>query len=425
MTPDRAPDWDVSARDIPRDLFPSGRVRFSLATTSAREIRRRRAALQVLRDRGEWQVIHAVSVGLVSVAELERRIRTHGEAAIPELRSDAEARAVGETPTFGSEASDYLEWYERRRGEGSLRNVRSRLKRLGEQLVGPRDGQRPLSAVPMTEITSMDAEAAIEAVSSRPGTMFNLKAAGSGLFTWSARREAEQARVKKRTPRWTENPFSLVEVPERKSRPEVCSRDQVRDLLAASQLYQMAYLRALVQVGMRIMELAHLRFHTDFDPETWVVRIQPRGPDPRCGCDQCQGSGWSPKTGTGERTFRVPESQAELRDAVTAYLQAYPCEPGDFVFRNPNTGGVWSDTTLRRDFMALCEKAGVRYGREEPGGITLHTLRHTAITELVRAGVRESVIAALVGDTLDSVMIYVHLNEHDLGDGLGRAPRYE
>ena len=432
MTADRSSDFDVRGKDVPRELFPEGRVRFSLGTTNAREARRRRDALQELRHAQEWEILRAIADDVLSVAEVARRLKQGGEAAIPELRGDVHRRRMGAIPSFGLEAGldqaddderdTYLRWYARKKGDQSFRNVRSRLKRLGEQTVG----DQLFRDLPLTAIRREDAERAIDAVSSSPGTQHGLRAAGSGLFTWSIGRESERARAEHRTPRWSVNPFSGIELEERTHRVETASVNQVLDLLAAAQLYQQVYVRVFSQIGLRLTEFSHTRLHLDLDLERWAWMIQPRDPDKRCGCSLCRGKGWSPKTKHGIRSFIVPAEQEELRATIAAYLEAHPCEPGDFAFRNPRTDRVWDSSTLRVDFMALCEKAGVRYGRDVPGGIVIHDLRHTAATELVRSEIRESVIAALLGDTVETIVsTYVHLTPDDLGRGMARGPRYE
>jgi len=413
MTYDRAPDFDVRGRDVPRGLFPDGRVRFSLGTTSRREVKRRRTLLHGLREDQEWTILKALHDGERTIQEVVRRLRRHGESHVPELRKDVESRTTA-VPTWEEAASDYLEWYQARRAEQSYRNVRSRLKRLGEQEV---DGGVLLSEIRLDRIRKDQAAEAVRSVSDRPGTRHNLRAAGSGLFTWAAELEAV---------RWEANPFSGIELSDRQPRPETATQGQIRDLLARAELYQVVYIRVFAQIGLRLTEFSHTRIHTDLDPARWIWRIQARGPDPRCGCPRCRGAGWKPKTKHGTRTFVVPDTQPELREAIAAYLEVYPAEPGDFAFRNPNTGGVWDPTTFRRDFRALCKSAGVRYGRDVHGGITPHTLRHTCATELVRARERESVVAALLGDTVDTIVrTYVHLEPEDLGDGIGKGPRYE
>lgn len=422
MSYDRAPDYDIRGADVPRELFPTGRVRFSLGTTSKRSVRRRREALNQLRADQEWDIIAAVKDGTIPIDELMRRLRQGGERAIPELRADAESRRAGGVPTVREEADRYLKWYGQKRGAQSLKQVRSRLKRVLEQEV---EG-RVVGGMPIDALRSTTLEQAIGQVSQVPRTFAGLLAAASGLYRWSIESEADSARVEKRSARWTVNPARGVEAPDiitRRSRPRTLSEEQVRALLAGAQLYQIAYIRAFLHCGLRLSELTHTRMHLDLDPKRWTWSIQARGPNPDCGCVQCKAEGWSPKTDRGHRSFQVPGRPSELREALTAYLEAYPVDPGEPFFRNPRTGRWWDDTALQRDFRGLCESVGVEYGRGS--GVTLHTFRHTSITNLVRAGVRESVIAHLHGDTVQTIVrVYVHLTPADLADAISKGPRY-
>lgn len=422
MSPDRPYEYDVRGADVPRDLFKSGRVRFTLATTSKREANRRRRILNDLRAAQEWELVRAIKDGVVPIAEVARRIRQSGEAAVPELKADAQSRRAGAVPTVREEADDYLKWYDRKRGAQSHRQTESRLKRVLEQEVdGVRVGSMPIDALQGHEL-----DEAIAKVAGSPNTFGALVSAVSGLYRWSTSREAEAARVDKRAPRWTINPAKKVEVPEAPTEgaaPPTMSEEQIRAVLAGAQLYQIAYVRAFLHCGLRLSELTHSRMHLDLDVRRWEWRIQARGPNTDCGCVQCRADGWSPKTKHGTRSFDVPTEPPELREAITAYLEAYPTDPGQPVFRNPRTGGWWTDSSLQRDFRALCESVGVTYGRGE--GVTLHHFRHTSITNLVRAGVRESVIAKLHGDTVDTIVsVYVHLTPADLADAISRGPRY-
>lgn len=52
---------------------------------------------------------------------------------------------------------------------------------------------------------------------------------------------------------------------------------------------------------------------------------------------------------------------------------------------------------IRSGFMAACQAAGVPYGRNTPNGIIFHDLRHTANTNMRRAGIAESVIMQITG----------------------------
>lgn len=433
----RNAEFDVRSADIPRDLFPQGRIRFSLGVPQEggrkqSEADRRRAHMMDLRKWGAWDVLRAIEDGVLHVADVSRRLKQGGEASLSEIRRDLEAARVGEIPTFAAESERYLEWYARRRGPRTLAHVRSRLKRLAAAELRPGE---LFGAARMDRVTREMVETAVEAMSAAGGTRELYRQTVSGLYTWSLAEEQERARARGRLPRWSTNPARLVEAYQRSKRVTTASEKQALSLLAAAEPYQEAYVRAFLHLGLRAEELTHTRLHEDLDVETWTWRIQARGPDDRCECLQCRDTGWSPKgwprSRQSERTFIVPEIRAKprskelLRSALLRYLELYPAEPGDFVFRNPRTGGIWPALTLRKDFAALCERAEVRYGRGTPGGITIHTLRHTCATNLVRAGVRESVIAALLGDTVQTIVsTYVHLTETDLAEGARRGPAY-
>jgi integrase len=73
----------------------------------------------------------------------------------------------------------------------------------------------------------------------------------------------------------------------------------------------------------------------------------------------------------------------------------------------------------------LCERAGVVYGARKPRGVTLHATRHTAATELIRAGVGVPEVAALLGDTVEEIVAtYIHLSADDVSRAIGRGPNY-
>lgn len=417
----RAPDWDIRGRDVPRKVFPRGRVRFSLGTSSKRELARRHEVLNALRESHEWDIIAAIRDGLITLPEVVRRVLQGGKDAIPELRSDVHGKRVGGVLTLAQEAEAYLEWYDRKRRPQSVKQVRSRLKRVLEQLV---DGVH-IGGLRVGELSGPQLERAIEQVSTAPGTVHGLLAAVSGLYSHIIEREAEEARTQGRAPRWSVNPASRLERPDRdarRQRPRTLATDEIHELLARAELYQLAYLRSFLHLGLRLRELIHTRRHLDLDVERWEWIIQPRSACAECGCIDCRAKGWAPKTKRGHRSFGVPAGPP-LREAIQAYLEAFPCGPGDFAFRNPRTGRVWDELSLQKDFAELCGLAGVTYGRGK--GVTLHTLRHTCATNLVLAGVPESVIAALLGDTVDVIVqTYVHLRKSDLADAIRRGPAY-
>lgn len=429
----RSPAFDRSGKAVPADLFPAdkdgiARVRFSLGTTNRKEADARRREIGKLWTWRAWDVLHGIMSGGLDVGNVAAQVKAEGEGALVSLRRAAAAVKAGATPTLDAETREYMEWYATsgRKEEHSVKQTRSRLKLLCSVEV---EGQR-IGSLPMDGLSAPVLEKAINKRWTVGATREAIRNAASGLYSWSIEEERRKAKAANRTVRWDENPASLVEPYERRPRFATAAENQAVALLHHAELHQAAYVRAFLHMGLREDELIHSRLHLDLDPETWVWRIQGRGPDDRHGCVQCKGSGWTPKGSKRKksrswRTLLVPASPAPLRSAVLDYLEAYPCEAGDFLFRNPRTGRPWDAKALDDDFKALCKRAGVTYGRKVAGGITLHDLRATCATRLVQAKERESVIAALLGDTVETIVrTYVRLTEEDTARAVSNGPSY-
>ena len=414
----RSVELTIEGKAVPRDLFEDGVIRFSVGA-SGREGENRRRELRKLKTWRAWDVLRALQRGDLDPGNAAARIKEEGESALAGLRKSF---LYGLAPTLGAERDKYLVWYERNRKDRSYIQIGSRLKRFLEQTGA---AGLPLERVPMDRLASDEIERAVAAISGRPGTQNSIRAAVSGLYSWSIRSEAEAARLENRSPRWSVNPASDVEQRETHARTVTATEAQVRALLENAEIHQRAYLRAFVHLGFRKDELTHSRLHLDLDLSDWTWKIQPRDPDDRCGCPKCRGKGWTPKVTRSHRAILVPVRPDALRHAITEYLEVYPCEPGDFVFRNPRTNRVWDEKALSVDFEKLCERAGVRYGRDVPGGIVIHDLRATCATELDKAGVSLKVIAELLGDDPSTVMKkYLRVKPSEIADGISRGPSY-
>lgn len=404
-------------------MFPGGRIRFSLGTSKRNEAVKRRTALRQLVVWSEWRILDAIQAGRMDPGNVAAALKERGDGALADLRVEAEAKLAGAMPTVAQEAAEYMRWYgSGRREEHSVKQVRSRLKVFCEVRLD--DSQ--MGQLPMPRLTGPIVEAAINKRWNSSATREAIRLAVSGLYTWSVERERVRAKAAGHVARWDENPAAYVEQYERRPRIVTAAERQALALLENAEIHQAAYVRVFLHMGLREDELIHTRLHLDLDTETWAWRIQGRGPDDRHGCIQCQGSGWTPKSKRGWRTIQVPGKPTGLRNSIEEYLSAYPCTAGEFLFRNPRTGGPWDAGRLQADFRALCKRAEVTYGRKVAGGITLHDLRATCATRLVQAKERESVIAYLLGDTVDTIVkTYVRLTEDDAARAVERGPSYE
>jgi integrase len=278
-----------------------------------------------------------------------------------------------------------------------------------------------IDEIPFLELQSEDIAAALGSLDVAPVTRESYRLSISAVYTRESKLERERAEKERREPRWLINPASLVDRVEDDEDDDVraATNEEVRRLLAAAELYQVVYVLLSTQVGIRQGEFQHLRYTLDLDLETGMLRIQRRGPDPCCPCKQCTGKGWKPKTKRSGRSFHIPLELQALHQALLSLLEMFPVKEGEILFRNPRTGRPWTTKALQDDFKALCERAGVVYGRDVPDGITWHSMRHTCATNLVRAGVPLKKVADILGDTVETVeRYYVKLDESDLGRGL-------
>jgi integrase len=119
--------------------------------------------------------------------------------------------------------------------------------------------------------------------------------------------------------------------------------------------------------------------------------------------------GWIylPKTKAGKHKIPVSDGLAELFDHIkdsqgsvkgnVVDLKGKPVKSAgarsEYVFTYQGKPVKSVKTALRK----ACEKAGLVYGRDEPDGVTFHTLRHTHGTHLALQGAHIRTIQELLG----------------------------
>jgi len=436
--------YDIAGADIPLDLFPTGRIRFSLGVRKPKRVTDARAKMDDLRREKAWRIFRAILDGRLVVSDVVHQLRQNGAGGIKTLHEELDEREI---PTVRERLPAYYAHYRSQgRKPSSIRDVTSRLEIVATTKVSCGDHQcercnrkpegeaepEPGCSIEerrIDQVRSSHLEQAIgRAANGSANTFNNLRSAISAFFRWVLREEADDARIHGRKPRITTNPVAAVKGKPAEISVRIAREGEVRKLLAVADLVERVMLLVLLHLGLRRDELIHLRYGTDIDLARRTVRIQARGPDPRCGCAQCQGEGWSPKN--GDRTVEIPKGLDGLRRALLTYARMLRPRRGDYFFLNPNTGRMWTTKALQDRFARLCKRADVPYGRKAASrggaGITLHTLRHTCATNLIRANVRESVVAGIIGDTIQTVVrTYVHLDAEDLARGLDQGPRYD
>jgi integrase len=130
------------------------------------------------------------------------------------------------------------------------------------------------------------------------------------------------------------------------------------------------------------------------------IRVQPREGE----------RGWKPKT---RRSVRDVPMSAELRRILLAHAaDGYAGET--YLIRGPQADQPLSRFTVDRwveaDFLAV----GLPYGRDG-GGLTYHSLRHSAASWMAQRDVSLLKIAKILGDTVSMIEhTYGHLLPTDL-----------
>ncbi|TML42023.1 MAG: integrase [Actinobacteria bacterium] len=195
-----------------------------------------------------------------------------------------------------------------------------------------------------------------------------------------------------------------LRIPERS--PRTLERDQVLALVAACEhLRDKFLLTLLAETGMRVGQALGLR-HGDFLSRSRELRIVPRSDNAN-----------RARAKTAE-TVTIPVTTALVR-LYSEYLHGeYGLLDSDYVFVN-----LWAEPRGRPmtyDGVAkLVARLRARTGIE----FTLHMLRHTAATEMVRAGMAIEVVARLLTHRSSTVtsQTYVHLDADDVRAELVRT----
>ena len=188
--------------------------------------------------------------------------------------------------------------------------------------------------------------------------------------------------------------------------PRTLSAEQVVAVLAAPQRARDRFLLALLaETGMRIGQALGLR-HADFVSRAKEVRIVPRADN----VNGARAKLRSPVT--------VPVTAGLVR-CYSDYMYSEYCDvDSDYVFVNLWAGRIGAPMT----YAAVHELVG-RIRNVVGFDFTVHMLRHTHATELIRSGVAIEVVARLLThqSSTTTSQTYVHLDVADVRAALQRA----
>jgi integrase/recombinase XerD len=188
--------------------------------------------------------------------------------------------------------------------------------------------------------------------------------------------------------------------------PRTLNAEEVVTVLAAPPRARDRFLLALLaETGMRIGQALGLR-HADFVSRAKQVRIVPRA-------DNANGAR------AKLRSTAVIPMTAGLVRCYSDYMHSeYGDIDSDYVFVNlwgGRIGAPMTYDTVHELVNRITASTGVDF--------TLHMLRHTHATELIRSGVAIEVVARLLthGSSTTTSQIYVHLDAGDIREALQRA----
>lgn len=367
----------------------------------------RAAAVSQLWDRGDWPIIRRWAAGEIHISELVRAVRDGDYERLKRLNADGYL--------LGRAIEEHLQRTEATRRAGTLRVHRAVCQALLRHFGADR---------PMHSITTQEIEAFLHAPKDTvrgdddarpwaPATQSQYRMVGGALWTYAIEREREEAELRHAIPSLTRNPWRAARI--RKAprvRPAVLSPEEIRDLLAHPEVAgtpQAAFLGCAAYAGLRQQEIAHLRPSEDVViwPESeWtpiqagVLRVQNR-----------KGEGeWYAKTDNSERDVPITPTLARL--ILEHIRRGY--SGTRYLFRAPGRDRPIHRSTSDRWTARCFEAAGIRYGRTEGDGLTLHHLRHSYATMLLSQGVSIAVVAELMGDTQEVVLqTYSHALPND------------
>jgi integrase len=177
------------------------------------------------------------------------------------------------------------------------------------------------------------------------------------------------------------------------SQDRVLSPDEEKEILKASPKFLVPIIIVATNTGMRLGEILGLRWAEVDRKDGEAVQ----GGFIRIGSES-----------KGHRARHVPINAA-LKTALDAE-KPVASEDGfvPFVFVNPGFEKPYKVTSVSKTFAVAARRANVE-------GVSFHTLRHTAVSRMVAAGIPDRIIMKIVGHTTPNMVSrYAHLAPNSL-----------
>jgi integrase len=202
------------------------------------------------------------------------------------------------------------------------------------------------------------------------------------------------------------SPFRKVVLPDGGQRKRVLARAELVRLLRAARPAFRCFLLAMKHSLARPQEVRVLRWPHLLPDWSAFVLTEFKGRRRRRDKDSV-------------RTICI---DARLKRLLQRLQQLIQPGPEDFVFLN-SRGQPWSANAIRCYMRRLRARCGLVAGDGQEQ-VVAYTLRHTAATQATANGVRDRLLADLMGHTnTRTTARYQHLQAEHLADGIARATR--
>ncbi len=162
--------------------------------------------------------------------------------------------------------------------------------------------------------------------------------------------------------------------------------DEANALIATTPPQMLWFVGCGLLAGLRNGETTHLRPGIDVDIEIGTITIREQ-------------ANWKPKTSRSKRLVPMAPQLLEIARTHVAnwandkWMMPSPVDPDRPI----------SDAGVRTQFIPIVERTGMTYGRDEPQGVTYHTLRHSFASHAVMNGVDLYTLSKLLGDSIKTV----------------------
>lgn len=210
----------------------------------------------------------------------------------------------------------------------------------------------------------------------------------------TVRRFLDWCEKKEIVPRNEARPIKLV--PKVKLSPRQLSYRQESDLVAAvknhGNLRDQTIVLLMLHTGLRPVEVCHLK---------------------RRHIHLFQRSGYLEVVASKRNKYREVPLNITIREALKEYMDQFPGEPDDFLFRSKKTGGQMSTRALGHLVEKYMDLAGLR---PDPEGHmwTARDLRHRFGYVMAKKTPLHKLAQIMGHDSLDTTMIYIQATREDL-----------